>query len=136
MATVQVEVELDASAAGVWAVIGDFGAAADLAPGFVTACTLKGDERSVTFASGFAAREKLVTLDDDLRRLVYSARGGRAEHHNAAVEVIARDSGGSVLRWTADILPDPLAPFLKGMMEEGAAAMSRRFASQPREAAA
>jgi Polyketide cyclase / dehydrase and lipid transport len=136
MATVQVEVELDASAGEVWAVIGDFGAATDLAPGFVEACTLDGDERIVTFASGFVAREKLVTLDADRRRLVYSARGGRAEHHNAVVEVIARDCGGSVLRWTTDILPDALAPLLAGMMEEGAAAMSCRFASQPVEAAA
>ena len=132
MATARVEVELDSEAGAVWAVVGDFAAAADLAPGFVTDCTLEGDERIVAFASGFVAREKLLALESDRRRLVYSARGGRAEHHQAVMEVVGRPSG-SLLRWTADVLPDSLAPFLQGMMEQGAAAMSRRFASQPAE---
>lgn len=136
MATVQVEIELAADAADAWALIGDYGAAADLAPGFVTGCSLEGDDRIVTFASGFVVREKLVTLDPVRRRLVYSARGGRTEHHNAAMEVAARESGGSLLRWTADVLPDSLAPFVEGLMTQGAAAISRRFASNAAEAAA
>jgi carbon monoxide dehydrogenase subunit G len=136
MATVQVEIELDANAAEAWALIGDYGAAADLAPGFVTECRREGDERVVTFASGFVAREKLVTLDADRRRLVYSARGGRADHHNSVMELLGGDTGGGRLRWTTDILPDALAPFVETMMAEGGAAISRRFASRPAEAAA
>ncbi|MEO7178855.1 MAG: SRPBCC family protein [Allosphingosinicella sp.] len=136
MATVQVETVLEACAAEAWALVGDYGAAAELAPGFATACRLDGDDRIVTFASGVVARERLVTLDPDRRRLVYSGRSGRADHHNAVMEVIALDGGRSLLRWTTDILPDALAPLVGGMMEDGAAAISRRFASQPVEVSA
>ncbi|MEA3011293.1 MAG: hypothetical protein QOJ91_2985 [Sphingomonadales bacterium] len=136
MATVQLEIRLDAESAEVWALVGDYGAAGELAPGFAAACTLDGDDRIVTFASGVVVREHLVTLDPDRRRLVYSARGGRAEHHNAVMEVVALDGGRSLLKWTTDVLPDALAPFVAGMMEDGAAAISRRFASQPEAASA
>jgi hypothetical protein len=52
------------------------------------------------------------------------------------MEIVARSDGGSLLRWTADILPEALAPFLQSMMEEGAAAISRRFAARAVQVAA
>ncbi|HEX8241409.1 MAG TPA: SRPBCC family protein [Allosphingosinicella sp.] len=136
MATAEVQIELGVDAAEAWRVIGDFGAARDLAPGFVESCELRGEERIIAFRSGLVARERLVALDPERRRLVYSARGGKAEHHNAAMEVIDRGPGRCALRWTTDLLPDALSPFVQDMMEQGAAAIARGVEARTGEAAA
>jgi carbon monoxide dehydrogenase subunit G len=125
MATIQKEFELPVSAEKAWAVLRDFGAVDRLAAGFVTACALEEDGavRRVTFFNGMEARERLVTLDDAARRIVYSASGGRATHHNASAQVVA--IGGERCRfvWTTDLLPDALAPAIGQMMEQGAQAI-------------
>ena len=48
-----------------------------LAPDFVTDVKLEGDARIVTFANGMVAKELIVDLDDEARRLVWSVVEGR-----------------------------------------------------------
>ena len=103
-------------AAAAWSAVRDFGALHKrLVPGFVTACVLEEDGavRLVTFGNGMQVRERLVTLDDAARRLVYTAEGGRATHYNAVVEVLEGSTGGSRLVWTVDLLPDAMAPAIE-----------------------
>ena len=57
------------------------------------------------------------------RRLVYTVRGGKAEHHNAAAQVLAAGASASRFVWTTDVLPDTLAPYIGEMMDRGAAVM-------------
>jgi hypothetical protein len=65
MASIHNDIPLNAPARDVWDAVRDFGALhRRLAPGFVTACTLDGDTRIVTFANGSVAREVLVDCDD------------------------------------------------------------------------
>ena len=125
MATIRREFEVPASADAVWAVLRDFGAVHRLAAGFVTGCELQeeGAVRLVTFANGMQVRERLVAIDEAGRRIVYSAVGGRATHHNAAAQVFEADGGRSRFVWTTDLLPDAIAPAIEQMMEQGAQAM-------------
>lgn len=125
MATIREEFEVPAAAAAVWAVLRDFGGLLKLAPGFVTGCVLEegGSVRLVTFANGMQVHERLVTLDEEGRRIVYTAFGGHATHHNASAQVFALDARRSRFVWTADLLPDALAPAIGQMMRQGAAAM-------------
>lgn len=127
MATIREECEVPAAADAVWAVLRDFGGLLKLAPGFVTGCELEegGTVRLVTFANGMQLRERLVTLDDAARRIAYSAFGGRTTHHNASAEVLAIDARRSRFVWTADLLPDALAPAIGQMMKQGAQSMQR-----------
>jgi carbon monoxide dehydrogenase subunit G len=130
MATIHKEFEVPAPADAVWAALRDFGAVHErLATGFVTACTLEegGAVRLVTFANGLQVRERLVTLDDSARRVVYTASGGRATHHNAAAQVLPLDSGRCRFLWTTDLLPDAIAPAIEQMMEAGSRAMQARL---------
>jgi hypothetical protein len=103
-----------------------------VAPGFVTDSVATGGDRLVTFANGARARERLVSCDPDRRRLVYSVVEGSAglTHHQAAVEVLDPDDGGTGARiaWTTDLLPDELAPTIAAMMDEGTAAIARGLA--------
>ena len=104
----------------------DFGAVhTRLAPGFVTDARLDGDARIVTFANGNAARELLVDCDETRRRLVYAIANERVKHYSASVQVIADGEARSRLVWIVDLLPNEMAPYVDGQMDQAAAAMQK-----------
>lgn len=126
MASVRKEIPIHARPQRVWEAIRDVGALhTRLVPGFVTDCRLEGDVRVVTFGNGIVAREVIVDVNEDDRRLVWSAQGGRLSHHNASVQVLAEGAERSRIVWIADFLPNELAPAIGGMIEEGAIAMKK-----------
>jgi len=90
----------------------------------VTDVKLEEGARLVTFANGMVVKELIVDLDDEARRLVWSAAGGRLTHHNASAQVFA-EGGGTRFVWIADLLPNELAPTIAGMIEQGIAAVKR-----------
>ncbi len=126
MATIHKEITIGAGADAVWAAIRDVGALHErLVPGFVVDTRLEPGARVVTFANGLVARELIVTIDDAARRLVWSVVGSpRMTHHNAALQAFA-DGERTRVAWTADVLPDEVAPQIAGMMDQGMAAMKR-----------
>jgi hypothetical protein len=77
----------------------------------------------VTFANGITVDERIISIDDDIRRLAYSATGGTAEHHHATFEIHPAD-GGSRIVWTTDVVPDAVGPAIRGMVEAGARAIA------------
>ena len=91
MTTIRREIPSLLPADAVWSVIQDIGAVhTRLAPGFVVDTKLEdGPARVVTFANGVVARELIVGVDKDARRLAYSVVGGQATHHNASFQVVA-----------------------------------------------
>jgi hypothetical protein len=127
MATIIEEVTVSTPPDVAWAALRDFGALHErLAPGFVTDCHLEpGDEgaptRVVTFFSGAVAREVLVGIDDEARRLAYTIVEGPlpSTHHNACAQLFPAEDGGSRFVWTTDVLPDDLAPVTRGLMQRG-----------------
>jgi hypothetical protein len=124
VASIIKEVETTAPVDAVWSAIRDIGALhTRLVPGFVTDTIIDGDARIVTFANGMVMREPIITVDDEHRRLVWTAEGGPHDHYNGAAQAIARPDGTSVVTWTADFKPDDLATAMDEMMTAGAAAM-------------
>jgi carbon monoxide dehydrogenase subunit G len=131
MASIRKEILIEARAEDVWAAVRDVGALHQrLVPGFVVDTRLEGDARVVTFGNGMVVRELIVDLDDEARRLAWSARGGRLTHHNASAQVFADGEGRSRLVWIADLLPDEVAGDIRAMMEQGAAVMKRTLESR------
>jgi hypothetical protein len=125
MGSIHKEISLTAAPSAVWDVVRDIGAVhTRFAPGFVVDTVMQGDDRIVTFANGFVAREVIVDIDEARRRLAYSARSERIAHHNASFQVLA-DGRGSRLVWIADVLPDAAAVIVGAMMEDGANAVKR-----------
>ena len=132
MASIRKEIPVGTDPAGAWDAVRDFANVHErVAAGFVTATRLEGDERIVTFTTGAEARERLVDVDDDRRRLVYTVVESPLglSHHQASVEVLDASDGGSRLVWISDVLPDQVAPIIDGMMTEGAAAIARTLAT-------
>jgi carbon monoxide dehydrogenase subunit G len=67
----------------------------------------------------------IVDLDDKVRRLAWSATGGRLTHHNASMQVFAEGDERTRAVWTADLLPDAMEKPIAAMIEQGCAAMKK-----------
>ena len=130
MATIRRELALNAPPTQVWDVIRDVGAIhRRLAPGFVTDTRLEEGARVVTFANGVVARELIVSVEEEVRRLVWSVVGGRATHHNSSFQVFPGTRGGTRLVWITDVLPDAVAAPFATMIEEGCKAIQATLGS-------
>jgi hypothetical protein len=133
MATIIRETSIDVPPELAWSALRDFGAVHErLVPGFVVEARADGDRaRVVTFFNGAVAREVLVGVDDEHRRLAYavveSALG--LTHHNASAEVCVGERGGTRFVWIADVLPDDAAPRVEQLMEHGLAVITRTLES-------
>ena len=134
MASIRKEISIDARPADVWAALSDFGAVHQrLAPGFVTNTRLEADDiRVVTFVNGAVAREVLVDMDQETRRLVYTVVEGPlgSTHHNATAQVFGDGDGRSRFVWIADVLPDDVAGTVGALMEQGIGVIKRTLESQ------
>jgi hypothetical protein len=126
MASVRKEILAKASADRVWSAIRDVGALhTRLVPGFVTDTKLEGDVRIVTFGSGMVVREPIVTIDEQARRLVWSAEGGITKHYNASVQVFNTDEDATRIVWIADFLPDTASDRIAAAMDAGLRVMKK-----------
>lgn len=129
MASIHKDIPIDAHPDDVWDAVRDFGALhTRLAPGFVREARLEGDVRIVTFANGTTALEQLVDCDDRRRRLVYAIASERVSHYNASVQVLADGAARSRLIWTVDVLPNAIAAYIDGQMDQGALAVQKKLA--------
>jgi Polyketide cyclase / dehydrase and lipid transport len=130
MASIHRDIPINARAEDVWDAVRDFGAVhRRLAVGFVLDAQLEGDARIVTFANGNVAREVLVDCDDTRRRLVYAVISERVKHYNASVQVAAdgETQGKACARliWIVDLLPNDIASYIAGQMDQAALAMQK-----------
>jgi uncharacterized protein YndB with AHSA1/START domain len=120
MASIRKERTIEAAPEQVWEALRDWGGLHErLVPGFAVDTKLDGADRIVTFFNGAVARERLVDLDEDDRRLVWSIVDGPYSHHNGAAQVLAGDNGSTRFVWVADLLPEELAEVTGELMERG-----------------
>ena len=95
MASIHREIRLNARPEDVWDAVRDVGNIHKrLCPGFLTDCRMDGpDARIVTFGNGMVVKELIVDIDDEKRRVAWSAVGGRLTHHIASKQIIADGKG-------------------------------------------
>ena len=79
----------------------------------------------VTFGNGMEVREPIVDIDDEARRLVWSAEGAGLAHYNASIQVFERPGNGSRVVWIADLLPHDMKGQIEAMIEQGMAVMKK-----------
>jgi carbon monoxide dehydrogenase subunit G len=125
MATIHREIWIDTAPEKAWDALRDVGALhTRLVPGYVVDTRLDGNERFVTFGDGTVLRERIVTVDDERRRVVWTATGGPLAHHQGAAQVLA-ERGGTRFVWIADVLPDAVAADLAARIEQGIEVIGR-----------
>lgn len=136
MASIRKEIVTSAPPETVWEILRDLGALhTRLVPGFVVDTRLEPGARVVTFRNGMVVKEPIVAIDDESRRLVWSAEGVPMTHYNSSAQVFAEGCGSRVV-WIADFLPDTAAGTVGPMMQEGMAAMKKALDGLQKEATA
>lgn len=124
MASIRKEISTIASVDAAWAALRDIGALhTRLVPGFVVDTRLEPGARIVTFGNGLVVREVIVDVDDEAKRVVWSATSERLTHHNASAQVFASGAGETRVVWIADVLPNEAASLVGLMMEQGMSVM-------------
>jgi hypothetical protein len=119
MASIRKQIQINAPAEQIWDALRDVGALhTRLVPGFVTDTRMDGKARIVTFANGMVAREEIVSVDAEQRRVCWAVLDAPFRHYNGAAWV-EPDINGARFVWTADLLPDELAPQVEQMMGAG-----------------
>ncbi|MFE5582406.1 SRPBCC family protein [Kitasatospora sp. NPDC056531] len=127
MATIAEDVVIEADADEVWDAVRDVGAVHKrLIPGYVLDTRIDGDVRYLTMPGGAVIRELIVSIDDDLRRLAYSAVEGfkiPLTHHHASFHVAPEGADRCRLIWTTDVLPHEMAEQVRLRVTRGAQVM-------------
>ena len=119
MASIRKQIQINAPPERIWDALRDVGALhTRLVPGFVTDTRMDGKARIVTFANGMVAREEIVSVDAEQRRVCWAVLDAPFRHYNGAAWVES-DINGARFVWTADLLPDELAPQVEQMMSAG-----------------
>ncbi len=127
MASIRKEVQVNARPETIWDAVRDVGAVHErLAPGFVVDTRMEEGARVVTFGNGQVARELIVDVDDEARRLAWAVVGSpRLSHHNASLQIFAEGEGRSRIVWVADLLPNEVAGYIQAMIDQGMAVMKQ-----------
>jgi uncharacterized protein YndB with AHSA1/START domain len=132
MASIHKETAIAAPAEAVWAALRDVGNAHLLFRGVLVDARLEGDSRLVTFADGTIVMERIVAVDDEARRLAYSAVREGLAHHSASMQVFPESAESSRFVWISDVLPDEVAAAIGLLVDQGAAAAKRTLEESSR----
>jgi hypothetical protein len=76
-------------------------------------------------------REVIVTVNDEMCRHAWSARGEPFTHHNASIQVFTEGVGKCRVVWIADLLPNEVTDTVEKMMLQGLDAMKRTLEGGP-----
>lgn len=124
MASIRKEIQTAARPDQAWVALRDVGALHTLlVPGFVVDTRLEPGERIVTFGNGLVIREPILDVNDELRRVAWSAIGGSLTHYNASAQVVVDAANRTTVVWIADFLPNSAAGQINQMMEQGITVM-------------
>ena len=88
---------------------------------------MDGNVRTVTFANGLVAHERIVAVDDAHRRIAYSVLGDRFDHHAASMQIVPVDQTSCRFVWISDFLPDERAQLVQPLVEQGSRALAKNI---------
>jgi len=131
MATLHKDIFIATNPEHVWDAVRDIGALhTRLVPGFVINTLVEddGEARVVTFGNGMVMREAILSLDNERRRIAWTAEGGPMTHYNAVLTIEPGDIGSHVL-WTTDFLPNSQREAIANMQDQALASMKRALES-------
>ena len=124
MSSLHKDITINAPAAEVWDAVRDVGRPHErITPGVLTDAAFDGSIRTVTFANGLVARERIVDIDEQNRRVAYAVIDGPFEHHHASMQVIEDGPSVSHIIWITDMLPAEIVPMFSELVDAGSQAM-------------
>jgi hypothetical protein len=128
MASIHEELAVEVAAEEAWAALRLIGEPHKLFAPVLTDGQLDGDTRTVTFANGMVLQERILDVDDERRRMAYSAVDAPGTtYHHASMEVVEAGPGRCRFVWVTDFLPPDIAGNLKPLIEQGAKALKKNL---------
>ena len=125
MASIHIESPVAVSADTAWQSLRQVAQPDRLFAPVLTGAEMNGGEvRTVRFANGLVAHERVIDVDDAHRRVVYSAMDapGLAYHH-ASMQIVEDGPGRCRFIWITDFLPADAAPSLQPLIDAGTASL-------------
>lgn len=126
MGTIRRETIIAAAADDVWAVIGDPSTISDWFPGMASA-QVEGTTRLITTDAGLPIPEEIVTNDPTLRRFQYRVTSPMMQSHLGTIDVFDLSDGRSLVSYSTDATPDPVALIIGGATGNALKELKRRF---------
>ena len=134
MASINHEVAVAVDVEAAWAALRRVGRAHELFAPVLVGGQLDGDTRIVTFANGMVAREHILDVDDQRKRVAYTVLDGPGlTFHHASMEVVEDGPGRSRFRWVTDFLPKEASEVLSPLIEQGAEALKANLEARARQ---
>ena len=126
--TEQMSVAVDAERA--WKALRDVGRAHVLFAPVLVNGSLAGEVRTVTFANGMVAQERILDIDDERRRVAYAALNVPGmDYHHASMQVIDDGPGRCRFVWITDLHPAAVADSIRPLITQGAQALKKNLES-------
>ena len=116
--SVRHDIELRCPPDRIWALVGDPVRIHEWFPG-IESCTVEGDLRTVVTRSGLPMPEQLLTIDHVLRRFQYRITAPMFKEHLGTVDVHDLHDGTSLVVYSTDADPAPLALVIGGAARNG-----------------
>ena len=113
MASLRHERRIAASADDVWDVVRRPESIPTWFPGIVS-CTVDGDVRVITTATGMEIPEKIMTIDSTIRRFAYRVTAPLYTFHLGVIDVIEIGQFDSLCVYSTTAEPDTLALLIAG----------------------
>ena len=124
MASIRKQLTVDVSAEKAWAALRIVGEAGKLFAPVLTESRLDKDIRTVTFANGMVLREQMLDVDDETRRVAYTALDGPGmNYHHASMQIVDTGPGRCQFVWITDFLPAGIKDNLAPLIEQGSKAL-------------
>lgn len=128
MASIHEERAVEVSAAKAWAALREVGNAHKLFAPVLVDAEMRGDTRTVQFANGMVAHERIVDVNDERRRVAYSALDAPGmTYHHASMHIVDAGPGRCFFVWTTDFLPDDIGGNLAPLIKQGTDALKRNL---------
>jgi Polyketide cyclase / dehydrase and lipid transport len=132
MASIIREFTINATPEEVWSVIGDFAnGPMKVAAGALVDCRLETpDLRTLVFADGTEAQERLIGRDETARRIVWAWVDKEVMHDNGSMQVFDQGEKQSRVVWVHDTLPEKAAEFVAQAMDQQVPLMKKALGSE------
>jgi hypothetical protein len=128
MASIYKEVAVEVDPEKAWSALRRVGEAHKLFAPVLVEGQLNGETRTVKFANGMVVRERILDVDDQKRRVAYTAVDGPGmSYHHASMQVVDAGPGRCRFVWITDFLPREIEGNLTPLIEQGANALKNNL---------